>query len=200
MNVQTLLNRPDAMKKALMDLLCKKSVQVAPTPVFTLASGKKSDFYINCKPAALDPHGMYLIGHLIMEELKGMTARGIGGLTFGADPVAMAAAFASGLLGRPIQAFSIRKEQKDHGLIRWVEGDVHPGDRVVIIDDVATTGGSTVKAIERARETGLDVCRVIVLVDREEGGLDHIRSHVPHASAILCRSELMEHFSSLHAS
>ncbi|TYT74214.1 orotate phosphoribosyltransferase [Desulfobotulus mexicanus] len=182
------------MKKALIDLLCQKSVKVSETDSFTLASGKKSNFYINCKPTALDPHGMYLIGHLIMEELRNISVHAIGGLTFGADPVAMATAFASGLKGKPLQAFSIRKEQKDHGLIRWVEGDVNPGDRVVIIDDVATTGGSTIKAISRAMETGLDVCKVIVLVDREEGGMNNIRQHISDASAILTRSELMEHF------
>ncbi|TWI75548.1 orotate phosphoribosyltransferase [Desulfobotulus alkaliphilus] len=194
MNPTELPKSPSDMKKALIDLLCKKSVKVSETDSFTLASGKKSNFYINCKPTALDPQGMFFIGHLIMEELENSSVHAIGGLTFGADPVAMATAFASGLKGKPLQAFSIRKEQKDHGLIRWVEGDVNPGDRVVIIDDVATTGGSTIKAINRAMETGLDVCKVIVLVDREEGGMDNIRQHISDASAILTRSELMEHF------
>lgn len=194
MNLQEIKNHPDAMKQELLALLCEKSVQVASGAVFTLASGKKSDFYINCKPTALHPQGMFLIGHLILEKLKDTPVHGVGGLTFGADPVAMATAFASGLQNIPIQAFSIRKEQKDHGLIRWVEGDMHPGDRVVIIDDVVTTGGSTIKAIERAKETGLEVCRVIVLVDREEGGMDNIRQHVSDVCAILTRSEVMAYY------
>lgn len=194
MNLKEFKNNPAAMKSALMALLCKKSVQVATSPVFTLASGTKSDFYVNCKPTALDPYGMFLIGHLVWEQLKNTGVRGVGGLTFGADPVAMATAFVSGLEGLPIQAFSIRKEQKDHGVIRWVEGDMHPGEKVAIIDDVATTGGSTIKAIERARETGLDVCKVVVLVDREEGGMENIAGHVSDTSAVLTRSELMAFF------
>jgi orotate phosphoribosyltransferase len=142
---------------------------------------------------------MFLIGHLVLEELKTAGVRGVGGLTFGADPVAMATAFASGLNNIPIQAFSIRKEQKDHGVIRWVEGDMHPGDRVAIIDDVATTGGSTIKAIDRARQTGLEVCKVVVLVDREEGGMDNIRKEVGDAVAVLTRTELMACFSQIHS-
>ncbi|MDY0163477.1 orotate phosphoribosyltransferase [Desulfobotulus sp.] len=199
MNIHACKESRPAMKKALMELLCKKSVQVAPSPIFTLASGRKSDFYINCKPTALDPWGMFLIGHLVLEELKTAGVRGVGGLTFGADPVAMATAFASGLNNIPIQAFSIRKEQKDHGVIRWVEGDMHPGDRVAIIDDVATTGGSTIKAIDRARQTGLEVCKVVVLVDREEGGMDNIRKEVGDAVAVLTRTELMACFSQIHS-
>ncbi|NIV97914.1 orotate phosphoribosyltransferase, partial [Candidatus Saccharibacteria bacterium] len=84
-------------------------------------------------------------------------------------------AFASELKGKPINAFSIRKTRKDHGIVRWIEGDIQPGQRVAIIDDVATTGGSTIKAIERARSEGLDVIKALVLVDRQEGGLDNIR-------------------------
>jgi orotate phosphoribosyltransferase len=121
----------------------------------------------------------------------------VGGLTFGADPIAVAAAFVSELRGRPIQAFSIRKTQKDHGIVRWLEGDLRPGDRVAIIDDVATTGGSTVQAIERARSEGLDVVRAVVLVDRQEGGLENIRRHVPDVGAIVTRDELVAHWKTL---
>ncbi|MCK7503148.1 MAG: hypothetical protein MZV70_21975 [Desulfobacterales bacterium] len=88
----------------------------------------------------------------------------------------MAAAFASELGGKPIQAFSIRKTQKDHGIVRWIEGDIQKGARVAIVDDVATTGGSTITAIERARAEGLEVVKAVVLVDRQEGGLDNIRA------------------------
>jgi orotate phosphoribosyltransferase len=103
----------------------------------------------------------------------------------------MATAFASALKGAPINAFSIRKTRKDHGIAQWVEGDLPQGARVVVIDDVATTGGSTIKAIERARENGLEVVRAVVLVDRQEGGLDHIREHVPDTRALITRDELM---------
>jgi orotate phosphoribosyltransferase len=110
--------------------------------------------------------------------------------------MAMATAFVSELKGMPINAFSIRKTQKDHGIIRWVEGDMNPGQRVVIIDDVATTGGSTIKAIERAGSEGLDVIKAVILVDRQEGGLENIRQHVKDVSAIITRDELMEKYNS----
>ena len=139
------------MKRELIDMLCKKSFQYSEEPVFKLVSGRMSHFYVNCKPTTLHPRGMYLVGHLLFERLRDAGVAAVGGLTFGADPVAMAAAFASELGGKPIQAFSIRKTQKDHGIVRWIEGDIQKGARVAIVDDVATTGGSTITAIERAR-------------------------------------------------
>jgi orotate phosphoribosyltransferase len=181
-----------AMKKELIKILCEKSFKYSPEPTFKLVSGKLSRFYVNCKPTILNPRGMYLVGHLVFEMVKDLNLNGIGGLTFGADPIAMATAFASELKGRPIKAFSIRKTQKNHGIIKWVEGDMNPGDRVVIIDDVATTGGSTIKAIERARSEGLDVVKAVVLVDRQEGGLENILQHV-EAAAVITKDELMTH-------
>ena len=179
------------MKAELIARLCEKSFKYTPEPTFRLVSGRLSSFYVNCKPTTLSPRGMYLVGNLMFQAIKDLTPQGVGGLTFGADPIAMATAFASELQGMPINAFSIRKTKKDHGIAQWVEGDLAPGARVVVIDDVATTGGSTIKAIERARENGLDVVRVIVLVDRQEGGLDNIRRHVPDARALITRDELM---------
>jgi orotate phosphoribosyltransferase len=135
---------------------------------------------------------MFLVGHLVFDIIKDLKPDGIGGLTFGADPMAMATAFVSELKKSPINAFSIRKTQKDHGIVKWVEGDLQPGQRVVIIDDVATTGGSTIKAIERARSEGLDVVKAVILVDRQEGGLENIRQYVKDVAAIISRDELME--------
>jgi orotate phosphoribosyltransferase len=179
------------MKHELIQILCKKSFQFSPEPIFKLVSGQMSQFYVNCKPTILSPRGMFLVGHLVYEAIRNDRAVGVGGLTFGADPIAMATAFVSELQGNPIQAFSIRKNRKDHGMIRWIEGDIQPGDRVVIIDDVATTGGSTLKAVERARSEGMDVVKVVILVDRQEGGVDNIRKQVPDVSVILTRDELM---------
>ena len=179
------------MKNELIRILCEKSFKYTEEPSFKLVSGRMSQFYVNCKPTVLSPRGMFLTGHLVFEAIRDLDVRGVGGLTFGADPVAVATAFASELKDKPIHAFSIRKTQKDHGIIKWVEGDLAPGDRVVIIDDVATTGGSTIKAIERARSEGLDVVRAVILVDRQEGGLDNIRKHVPDIKAIITRDELM---------
>jgi len=181
------------MKQELIELLCKKSFKYSEKPSFKLVSGKMSSFYINCKPTTLSARGMFLVGHLIFETIKDLDITGIGGLTFGADPIAVATAFASELKGKPINAFSIRKSRKDHGIVKWMEGDIKPGESVVIIDDVATTGGSTIKAIERARSEGVDVVKAVILVDRQEGGLENIGQHVPDVSAIISRDELMKH-------
>ncbi|WP_027357925.1 orotate phosphoribosyltransferase [Desulforegula conservatrix] len=179
------------MKEELLRILCEKSVKTSDEPVFKLVSGKMSDFYVNCKPTTLSPRGMYLIGNLVFDAIRGANPRGVGGLTFGADPIAMATAFVSEIKGQPVSAFSIRKTKKDHGISKWIEGDLQKGDRVVIIDDVATTGGSTISAIERAREEGMEVARVIVLVDRQEGGMGNIRQHVKDAVALVTREELV---------
>lgn len=179
------------MKQELIDMLCRKSFQFSEEPVFKLVSGRMSHYYVNCKPTTLHPRGMFLVGHLVFAALRAAGVAAVGGLTFGADPVAMAAAFASELEGFPIRAFSIRKTQKDHGIVRWVEGDIRKGERVAVVDDVATTGGSTITAIERARAEGLEVVRAVVLVDRQEGGLEAIRRHVPDAGGIITRDELL---------
>lgn len=179
------------MKNELIALLCEKSFKYSPEPIFKLVSGRTSQFYVNCKPTVMHPRGMFLTGYLMFAAMADLHPAGVGGLTFGADPIAMATAFVSGLKESPIAAFSIRKTKKDHGIAKWIEGDLAAGDRVVIIDDVATTGGSTIQAVERAREEGLEVVRVVVLVDRQEGGLENIRRHVTDVRAIVTRDELM---------
>jgi len=179
------------MKKRLTELLCTKSFKYSEQPTFKLASGAMSHFYVNCKPVTLDPEGIFLIGHLMFDAIRDSDCTGVGGLTFGADPIAVATAFASYLKKRPVKAFSIRKEQKDHGVIKWVEGEMLAGEKVVILEDVVTTGGSTIKAIERARSQGLDVIQVVTLVDRQEGGIEKIQKHVKNISAIITRDDLM---------
>jgi len=179
------------MKSELVRMLCRKSFQYSETPVFKLVSGRLSSYYVNCKLTTLSPRGMFLTGHLVFEAIRDQGIVGVGGLTFGADPIAVATAFASELKGEPIQAFTIRKSKKDHGIAKWVEGDLAPGSRVAIIDDVATTGGSTIQAIERARDEKLDVVKAVILVDRQEGGLDNIRQHVSDVSAIITKDELL---------
>ena len=182
------------MRQELIDLLCEKSFRYSQDPVFKLVSGRMSRFYVNCKPTTLNARGMFLVGHLILDALVRQEIQAVGGLTFGADPIAVAAAFASALEGPPIDAFSIRKTQKDHGIVKWVEGDIRPGQRVAIIDDVATTGGSTIKAVERARSEGLEVVKAVILVDRQEGGLENIRRHVADVSAIVTRDDLLQRY------
>ncbi len=185
------------MKEELIDILCRHSFKYTEEPSFKLVSGRMSRFYVNCKPTTLSARGMYLVGHLMFDAIKDSPATAVGGLTFGADPIAVATAFASAIQNQPVNAFSIRKSRKDHGIIRWVEGDVQPGQPVVIIDDVATTGGSTIKAIERARSEGLEVVKSVILVDRQEGGLDNIRELVADVSAIVTRDELMTRYKTI---
>ena len=192
------LRGPIMMKQELTDILCRKSFKCSQEPSFKLVSGKLSRFYVNCKPTILSARGMYLAGHLIFDEIKDSEVSAVGGLTFGADPLAVAAAFASEINAQPINAFSIRKTKKDHGIVRWIEGDVQPGQRVAIIDDVATTGGSTIKAIERARSEGLEVVKSVILVDRQEGGLENIQKHVADVSRIITRDGLMARWQELN--
>lgn len=180
------------MKKELTEILCEKSFKYSEKPVFKLVSGEMSRFYVNCKPTVLSPRGMYLTGHLVFDAIGDLDPDAVGGLTFGADPIAVATAFVSELKNKPMNAFSIRKEQKGHGIVKWVEGDLKKNDRVVVLEDVVTTGGSTIKAIERARSEGLAVIKVIALVDRQEGGVDRIRQYVPDVSSIITRDNLME--------
>jgi orotate phosphoribosyltransferase len=148
-----------------------------------LASGKPSTFYIDCKQAVLTAEGHFLVGTLICDLLANIApdVRAVGGLTMGADPIASAVATISYSQNRPIDAFYVRKEAKGHGTQKWIEGDkrVVAGTPVAIVEDVCTTGGSTLKAIERARLHGLDVRRVITLVDREEGGREAVEREAP---------------------
>ena len=185
------------MKSELIRLLCKKSFKYSEEPVFKLVSGLMSRFYVNCKPVTLSPRGIYLVGHLIFERIRDDEVGGVGGMTFGADPMAVATSFVSEIKGIPVKAFSIRKDRKDHGIIKWIEGDLEKNERVAIIEDVVTTGGSTIKAIERARAEGLDIASVTVLVDRQEGGMENIRQHVANVSAIITIDEMLDCYQTL---
>jgi len=181
-------------KKRLIDIIIERSFKYSEDPPFTLVSGRQSNYYFNCKPTTLDPEGMNLIGELVFEMLADTDVTAAGGLTLGADPIANALAVISFQKGRPIKSFVIRKDIKDHGTKSAVEGNVQPGERVAIIDDVITTGGSTITAIERAREAGLVIDRAIALIDREEGGRGNIMKHVSRVDAVLTRTEIMARY------
>lgn len=182
----------EGLKFRLAEIIIKKSFKYRDNPPFTLASGKTSNYYFNCKPTTLDPEGMNLIGEILFCMLADSEATASGGLTLGADPLANALSVISYQKGKPIKSFIVRKDVKDHGTKSAVEGDVQPSEKVVILDDVITTGGSTITAIERAREAGLVVERVIALIDREEGGKENILQHVERVEAVLKRSEVMD--------
>jgi orotate phosphoribosyltransferase len=149
----------------------------------TLASGQKSDFYIDCKQAVLTAEGHFLAGSLLLGLVreKAPSVEAIGGLTMGADPLASAASTLSYLTGRALTAFYVRKEPKGHGTGQWIEGakSLRSGMPVAIVEDVVTTGGSALKAIGRAREFGLDVRLILGLVDREEGGRETLAREAP---------------------
>jgi len=169
----TSMEHKDVLKKMIKARSFKKS----DTPSFPLTSGKMSSFYFNLKSVTMASEGMFHIGHVVLDKIDalGLQPKAIGGLTMGADPIANATALVSHLRDRDIQAFSIRKEPKKHGLKLQIEGDLNAQDDVIIIDDVVTTGGSTIKAIDVAREHDLNVMAVIILVDRcEEKGRENI--------------------------
>jgi orotate phosphoribosyltransferase len=185
------MTNPASIKR-LMELILDFAFQYSETPKFKLVSGGVSRFYFNCKKVTLDPEGQYLIGNLIFNAVKDLNIQAIGGLTLGADPVAHAVAYTSWLERRPIQAFVVRKQAKDHGIVTPIEGKVQPGDRVVVVDDVVTTGGSTLKAIDACRRFGLEVVKVVVLVDRQEmNGRENIIREVPAYEALVTRDEIM---------
>jgi orotate phosphoribosyltransferase len=169
----------DQQLRELRDIIRQKSLRVGE---FTLSSGKKSSYYLDCRMTTLDPRGAFLIGRLILEGMRNhnIQADAIGGLTMGADPIATAVAVVSGIEGKPISAFIVRKETKGHGMQRAIEGyDGKAGSRVVVVDDVCTTGESILKAAEKAEEAGYEVVASFCVVDREEGGTELIAKRYP---------------------
>lgn len=182
---------------ALRAILKEKSVLFGE---FTLVSGAKSDFYVDSKMTTLDPRGADLIGDLGWERLKAYTAEkdleldGVGGLTMGADPIALAVALRAFQTDKKVlQAYCIRKEPKGHGRGKQVEGDFKEGARVAVIDDVITTGGSTLKAIDAIRQAGGVVPVALVLVDREEGGRAAIEAEGVPVVSLFTKSALRDH-------
>jgi len=133
-------------KERLIEIILERSFKYSDDPLFTLVSGRKSNYYFNCKPTTLDPEAMNLIGEILFAMLADSEVTAAGGLTLGADPIANALAVISFQKGKPIRSFIVRKDVKDHGTKSGVEGNVRPGERVAILDDVITTGGSTINA------------------------------------------------------
>ena len=180
MTTPTLDMTPAALqadRRALLALLTEKSYQKKKV---VLSSGRESDFYIDCKKSVLLAEGHFLVGRLLLAEIVARCpdAQGVGGLTMGADPLASAVSFASHLAGHPLHAFLVRKEPKGHGTGQWIEGlsALPRGTRVAVVEDVVTTGASTLKAIERARSEGLEPLGAFALVDRQEGGREAIEA------------------------
>jgi orotate phosphoribosyltransferase len=174
-------------RERLIAIIRARSVETGRT--FTLASGRTSDFYCNLKPTMLDPEGAYLLGALIAEALRADEPDLVGGLELGAVPLATAAAAMSHAAGHPMRAFVVRKQTKEHGTKSLVEGlkrgDSLKGKRVVILEDVTTTGGSSLKAIEAVRSEGAEVVKVLTMVDRQEGATDTFeKAGIPFAALV----------------
>lgn len=178
-------------KERLGKMILERSFKYSDNPPFTLASGKTSNYYFNCKTTTLDPEGMNLIGEIIFEMIKNMDITAAGGLTLGADPIANSLSVISYQKGRPIKSFIVRKDVKGHGTKSPLEGNVRFGEKVLIIDDVITTGGSTITAIEESLRAGLVVAGIIVLIDREEGGRENIANYTQNIQSVFTRTEIM---------
>jgi orotate phosphoribosyltransferase len=169
----------DGLLVELIVLLARRSARRGD---FTLASGRHSSLYIDARLTTMSPEGLSLIGPLgraaVRQVAWGAGVGAVGGLTMGADPIAYAISYASALAGDrpPLRAFTVRKEAKTHGTGKLVEGPFATGDRVVIVEDVITTGGSALKAVEAVRGAGGIVAGVLALVDREEGGREAIEA------------------------
>jgi orotate phosphoribosyltransferase len=137
----------------------------------TLTSGRKASYYVDAKRAILLPAGFRALGELVAAEAERVAATAVGGTTMGADPIACAALAA----GAPVKAFFVRKDRKEHGLQRWIEGPpLEPGERCLVVEDVVTTGGSTIHALERVRDEGFEVAGVVSVLDRLSGGAEAI--------------------------
>ncbi|BEH10382.1 MULTISPECIES: orotate phosphoribosyltransferase [Geobacter] len=177
----------ERLKQIILELSYEKRKVV-------LASGRESDFYFDGKQTTLHAEGGLLVGKLFYEAIKDVEGvQGVGGITLGADPIATATSIAAFLDGRPMHAFIIRKEPKGHGTGQWLEGrkNLPPGSKVVIVEDVVTTGGSSMKAVKRAEEEGLKVFCIVSLVDREEGGRENIEQEGYELRTIFTKSELL---------
>jgi len=175
----------------LVELLATRSARLGE---FTLASGARSNLYIDARMTAMSPEGLALIGPLGLAEIAKVywTPDSVGGLTLGADPVSYAIAYASALAESPIRAFTVRKEAKTHGTGKLIEGPFLPTDQVVVIEDVITTGGSALKAISAIKSAGATVIGVLSLVDREEGGRERIEAEGFLVRSLAVATEIIE--------
>ena len=172
----------------LLSLLTELSFSKAPVK---LSSGKVSDFYIDARRTSLHPEGISLIAEVLWDELSKVDIDAVGGPESGAIPLAAAVAALSFRKGKPIRAFFVRKEVKEHGMRRRVEGCLKPGDRVALIEDVATTGATALSAIKALEEERCTIAKVIALVDRQEGAAELLKEHGYKLEHIFNRSHFL---------
>lgn len=173
-------------RQALIALMREKALKFGD---FTLASGKKAKYYLDGKQVTLDPVGARLIGDGLLELIQaGPLPHAVGGMSIGADPITAAVITMSAVRGTPLRGFMVRKESKGHGTNQFIEGPVKPGETCVVVEDVVTTGGSSLQAIERIEAFGMKVAGVLAIVDRMEGGAEAFRAKgYPFASLLSIR-------------
>lgn len=158
---------------------------------FTLASGRKSNYYINGKLSTLDSRGAYLVARIFLAMIADDVPDAVGGLTLGADPIVGAMLSLAGMEDLPLKGFIVRKATKDHGTKSLVEGPLVEGDRAVIVEDVITTGGSSLAAIEAVEAAGCKVSRVLAVVDREEGSQNNLKKRGYRLESVFTATELL---------
>jgi orotate phosphoribosyltransferase len=162
-----------AMGESLLQLLAAHAYRHGQ---FTLASGRSSHHYVNCKPVSLSGVGLALLGRLMLDQVEA-EAVAVAGLTLGADPLVSAVAMRAALDGRQLDALIVRKQAKGHGTGAWLEGPLPAaGSRITVLEDVVTSGGSSLQAVEQLRQAGYLVERVVTIVDRQEGGLEALQA------------------------
>lgn len=180
----------EELREELVQLVRKKSLVTNVQRVLT--SGKTSTYYIDAKMTTLDPRGASLTARLFLEVLKSYDIDAIGGFTLGADPIVSAVAAFSAETERPLPAFIVRKEPKKHGERKMIEGPFERGWKVAVVDDVVTTGGSTLKACKAVEEEGGEVILTLALVDRLEGGRENLEKHGYTFVPLLSRDDLLD--------
>ena len=175
-----------AVREELYHLLAERAFRFGD---FVLTSGRRSDFYFNGKEVTLEGRGLYLVSQLVLERCRALRVDAVGGLTLGADPIVAGVAALSGA-DHAVRAFIVRKQTKEHGTGSLIEGPaLRAGDRVMVVDDVITTGGSLLRAYDALQGLGVDVVEALALVDREEGGREAIEARGLAVHSLFQRSQ-----------
>jgi len=180
----------EELRENLIKIIKEKSLSTNVTRVLT--SGRTSTYYIDAKMTTLDPVGSSLVGRLILDILKPFEIDAIGGYTLGADPIVSVVAALSAETDRPLPAFIVRKEPKKHGERKMIEGPFKKGWKVAVVDDVVTTGGSTLKACRAVEEEGGEVVLALTLVDRLEGGRENLEKEGYKFVSLFTRNDLLD--------
>ena len=169
-------------RERLKELICQRALRFGN---FTLSSGQESNHYLDGKQVTLSSEGLLQVSWGLLELLSDVDYTGFGGMSLGADPIVGGVLTAAATQGRELNGFLVRREAKGHGTQRYLEGPVQPGERVVVVDDVVTTGGSAILSIERAEEYGCEVVQVVGIIDRLQGGRDVFQARGLPFSALL---------------